>query len=93
MDSDPVCRPSARELVENPLFDRIQRTKKNQVSPYYTWTNWQDKEAAVCQASSELVIAGKKDYCWCSNLDVLFLFLNVLNQSYTTTTTTIYYYF
>ncbi|KAK1398896.1 Cyclin-dependent kinase WEE1 [Heracleum sosnowskyi] len=28
MDPDPVRRPSAKEVVENPLFDRIRRTSK-----------------------------------------------------------------
>ncbi|XP_052186202.1 wee1-like protein kinase [Diospyros lotus] len=30
MDPDPVWRPSARELVENPIFERAQRTGKLQ---------------------------------------------------------------
>ncbi|CAJ2632052.1 unnamed protein product [Trifolium pratense] len=29
IDPDPVKRPSARELVENPIFDRVLRTAKN----------------------------------------------------------------
>ncbi|KAL6978416.1 Mitosis inhibitor protein kinase wee1 [Sarracenia purpurea var. burkii] len=28
MDPDPIRRPSAEELVENPIFDRAQRTRK-----------------------------------------------------------------
>jgi hypothetical protein len=29
IDPDPVKRPSARELVENPIFERVLRTAKN----------------------------------------------------------------
>ncbi|KAH6757330.1 WEE1-like kinase [Perilla frutescens var. hirtella] len=29
MDADPVRRPSARELVQNPIFGRLQKIKKN----------------------------------------------------------------
>lgn len=30
IDPDPVCRPSAKELVEDPIFDRAKKTGKNQ---------------------------------------------------------------
>jgi wee1-like protein kinase len=30
VDPDPIRRPSAKELVENPIFDKVQRNLKSQ---------------------------------------------------------------
>jgi len=41
IDPDPVKRPSARELVENPIFDRALRTAKNwSTTPVFHFSCW-----------------------------------------------------
>lgn len=33
VDPDPVQRPSAKELVENPIFDKIRKHRKTYMKP------------------------------------------------------------